>query len=321
MDSFDKKIQILIIGIQSSLAKNVVAKLLKRPEAFYIFGIDSRNITDLQKTDYCQFEKIRYSQTQIERIFRENKFDYILHLGRMGSTKMKINMRSKLNVNINTTHIVLEMAEKYNIKNIRILSTFHVYGALPENAIYLNEDSPLKASFNFSELRDVVEMDQICTNWMWKNQQKTNTIIFRPTHITGPQTKNSISNYLRTPLAPYPMDYNPLLQFIHEEDMAEIIAESIYSDLTLGVYNVAPDELISLHQLIDKIHIRKTPFSFFILSKAGKFFRHFLGFPHYLIDYLKYSLIIDNSRFKKAFPNISFKNSSIEKILKDFKAQ
>ena len=45
------------------------------------------------------------------------------------------------------------------------------------NPVFITEDYPLKASIKYPELRDVVEMDQIATNWMWKNQNDIETIV------------------------------------------------------------------------------------------------------------------------------------------------
>lgn len=58
--------------------------------------------------------------------------------------------------------------------------------------MFLKEDAPLRASFKYAELRDVVEMDQMCTNWMWKNQNNIETIVLRPSNIIGLRLKTQL---------------------------------------------------------------------------------------------------------------------------------
>ena len=66
-------------------------------------------------------------------------------------------------------------------------------------------------------------MDQLATNWMWKYQHEIETIVFRPCSIIGPKINNSMTSYLTTPFAPLAIDFNPMMQFIHEFDMANIL--------------------------------------------------------------------------------------------------
>lgn len=77
------------------------------------------------------------------------------------------------------TNRILDLCERSGVAKVIILSTFHVYGALSDNSIFLGEDAPLRASIRHPELRDVIEMDQICTNWMWKNQKSISTVVLK----------------------------------------------------------------------------------------------------------------------------------------------
>jgi UDP-glucose 4-epimerase len=188
-----------------------------------------------------------------------------------------------------------------------------VYGALPDNPMFLKEDAPLRASFKFPELRDVVEMDQICTNWMWKNQNEIETIVLRPSNIIGPTIRNAITQYLQTPYAPLPIDYNPMFQFIHEFDMAMIISESL-SKLPTGIFNVAGDDVISLHQAVDIIKIKKIPLPLIVLEQFAKIITPIWKFPNYLIDYIKYPSTLDNSELKKYLGDHCFRFTAVEAL-------
>lgn len=312
MNLFNPK-SILIIGFQGSLAKTTAQLLLEKFPEVKIHGVDSRSMTGITELPRLSFERIRYTRTHFEKIFREQNFDCILHLGRIGTTKLINDMTSKININLIGTNTILELAYKYKCKKVIILSTHHVYGALADNSMFLREESPLRASFHFPDLRDVVEMDQMCTNWMWKNQNTIETIVLRPANIIGPQINNSISKYLKSSLSPFPIDYNPMMQFIHEFDMSQIISESV-EKLTTGIFNIASDEILTLQDAIQIVGIKKIPAPLFLVEKTSRFLRPVWKFPHYLIDFLKYPAVIDSSEFKKRIGHFEFKYSTKEAL-------
>jgi UDP-glucose 4-epimerase len=161
--------------------------------------------------------------------------------------------------------------------------------------MFLSEDSLPRASINHPELRDVVEMDQLATNWMWKNQNEIETIVFRPCTIIGAKIKNTMTRYLTTPYAPVCADFNPMFQFVHEEDMALICCHSL-KKLPTGVYNVAGSDVIGLDRAREVLEMPSIPIPSFVLHASAKLTRAvFWRFPEYLIDYIQYSCIIDNN--------------------------
>jgi len=305
---------VLIIGIQGALAKITTQELVKKYPRLKIHGVDSREIIDAPKGKNFTYEKIKYSRTHFEKIFREHEFDTILHLGRLGHTLIKRNNLPKnINVNLVSTITILDLAQKYSCKKVVILSSYHVYGAHPDNPMFLKEDAPLRGSYKYAELRDGVEMDHMCTNWMWKNQNEIETIVLRPCNIIGPKIKNSMTQYLTTPYAPVPLDYNPLIQFVHELDMASIIVKAAENFKT-GIYNVADDDVITLSDAVKIMGIKKMKVPIFLIEQFAKMITPFWPFPHYLIDYLKYPSTLDNTELKKNLGENFFTFNSKERI-------
>lgn len=295
----------LIIGISGGLAQLLSKKLLEKYPNANIVGIDSRYIPYFDSRDEIKTIRMRYTRNQFEKLFREYVFDAVFHLARM--THASNNYEQRVNQNLIGTKRILDLSKANNVKKIVFFSTYHVYGALHDNPMFLSEDSLLRASINHPELRDVVEMDQLATNWMWKNQNEIETIVFRPCTIIGTKIKNTMSKYLATDYAPVCADFNPMFQFIHEEDMASICTESL-ERLSTGVYNVASDDVIGLDQARKFIDSPSIPVPSFILHASAKLTRAvFWRFPEYLIDYIQYSCIIDNSLLTKSLGEDIFK--------------
>ena len=304
---------VLIIGIQGALAKITAELLIKKNPHIKIHGVDSREIDGTFKRPQLTFQQLKYTRTNFEKIFREHQFDTVLHLGRLGHSPSTGNINKRIDINLVGTNTILELSQKFQCKKVVILSTHHVYGAIGDNSMFLREDAPLRGSFKYAELRDVVEMDQMCTNWMWKNQNQIETVVLRPCNIIGPQIKNSITQFLKTPYAPLPIDFNPMFQFIHEFDMANIIVESA-EKLQTGIYNVAGDDVVTLHEAAKIIDVKKVKMPIIVVEQLAKILTPLWKFPTYLIDYLKYPVTLDNSELKENLGENIFRFSSKEAL-------
>lgn len=317
-DNSDSR-KILIIGIRGGLAQILAKLILQQKPSAQIIGVDSRPTSEVIKLKGLESKQIRYSRGNFENLFRDHQFDYVYHLARISHSKNSHHdLTERLELNVMGTNRILDLSLRFGVKKIIVLSTFHVYGALNDNSIFLKEDAPLKAAIKHAELRDVVEMDQICSTWMWKYQNKVDSVLLRPCNIIGSQISNTMSSYLLNKLALKPIDYNPAFQFIHEFDMATVLYKSM-DELKTGIYNVATDEFITMRQALKEAGAPGIPFPMSAAPLFNSFLKHLkLDVPDYLIDYLRYSCLIDNSELKKQLGEdiFRFKVSDALKLLK-----
>jgi UDP-glucose 4-epimerase len=294
------KQKILLIGIAGGLAQMTARLILNEHPHWEIIGIDSRDVSKVPPLPGLTSMEIKYSRGNFETLFRSHDFDVVYHLGRISHASNSENVLAKrIDLSVMGTNRILELCERSDVKKVIILSTFHVYGAYADNSIFLNEDAPLRASMYHPELRDVVEMDQICTNWMWKHQNEISTVVLRPCNIVGTQIQNSMTKFLASPIALRPIDYNPFFQFIHEFDMAHILYKSL-EHLPTGTFNVAGDDFISLREALDIVETRGIPFPMMLAGGLNSVLKKFnIEVPEYLLEYLKFSCLISNSELKK----------------------
>lgn len=307
---------ILIIGISGGLAKITTSLLKRKYPTASIIGVDSRATAHLPKKQNVTYKTIRYTRSNFERVFRDHTFDLVIQLGRLShkSASGQEELSHRLDINIMGTKTILDLSLKFNVKKVMMLSTYHVYGALADNPVFITEDQPLRASITYPELRDVVEMDQLASNWLWKNQSRIQTVILRPCTIIGPQIHNLMMKYLLTAYAPICADFNPMFQFIHEFDMANIIVKAI-QDIDIGIYNVAPKECVSLKKAKEILNIEVTPIPSFMLAVAAKLVSNTVWhFPEYMLSYIKHSCIIDNEALNEKMSQKLFKYKTSEAL-------
>jgi UDP-glucose 4-epimerase len=292
--------KILIIGIAGGLAQMTARLILTAHPDWEIIGIDSRDISKVPPLKGLTTIELKYSRGNFENLFRTHHFQTVYHLGRISHSSNTHNVLAKrIELSVMGTNRILELCERSDVKKVIILSTFHVYGALPDNSIFLNEEAPLRASMKHPELRDVIEMDQICTNWMWKNQNNISTIVLRPCNIIGSQIQNAMTRFLAGPIALSPADYNPFFQFIHEFDMAQVLYK-VLTDVPTGTYNVAGDDFIALREALKVVGTKGIPFPMVLAGGLNSALKKLnIDVPDYLLDYLKFSCLISNAELKK----------------------
>jgi len=186
------------------------------------------------------------------------------------------------------------------VKRIVVLSSSYVYGALADNPYYVDEDYPLNVSRTYPEIRDLAEVDTLATAFLWRHPEVVTTIL-RPVNTLGYYTHSTIGGYLRRRYVPTIMGFNPMMQFIHEEDVAEAVALALQTGAH-GVFNVAGPGAVPL-----KVAIRETAGTAVPIPESvaralfSRLFR--LGLfptPSGALDFLKYPCTVDGGAFERA---------------------
>src|ERR671930_1084288 len=213
--------KLLITGIAGGLGRLIAKRL---GDYFRVAGVDripwegfpsnmSMHVVDLRKRKF-------------EDVFRTERPDALVHLAFVRHFRAEPQVRHE--VNVLGTKRVLEYAIAYGVKRIVVLSSSYVYGALPDNPFYMNEDYPLNVSRTYPEVRDLAEVDTLATAFLWRHPEVT-TAILRPVNTLGYYTHSAIKRYLTQRYVTTIMGFNPMMQFIHEEDVAEAVALALPS--------------------------------------------------------------------------------------------
>ena len=262
-----------------------------------LVGVDPRSMPAGHKFP-GEIHRIDYSQRKMADLFRTHQFHSLLHLGRVPVTS-HARKSVRYNLNVLGTRSLLDLSLKHKVKNVIVFSTFHVYGAHQHNHLHITEEDPLRASQIFSELSDAVELDNASAMFLLKHRDKVRTVILRPVNVIGPGIKNQISKLLRSDYCPVLMGYDPMMQFIHENDMAQALALALKSDKS-GVYNVGGEGVIPWSHAVRTAgavavpvpHFLAYPF-FAAASRVG-----IMRFPKHLIDYFRFPTILSDDAFR-----------------------
>lgn len=237
--------------------------------------------------------RANYNKTAIEDVFRGTPFNAVLHLGRVGNLREDADKRFDLNVM--GSQKLMNLCVQYDVKALVVLSTFHIYGAHPRNHIPISEDDPIQAGPEFPQIADAIQLDNMASTWVFKHPN-VRTVVLRPTNVVGPTVHNTMSNFLRLPVVPHIIGFDPMTQFVHEQDLAAAIVSSLDGDAR-GVFNVAGPAVLPWKTALDIVEARTFPLPHTIAAA----YMTIAGFPRYLLNFYKYPCVITDEAFRKAF--------------------
>lgn len=287
--------KIMVTGAAGALAQHVIADLIERD--YEVVGVEFRGVQDdyPDTVDYV----VDFNQRPFEDVFREHDFVGIAHIGRVRFTQSTRGRRYSANV-VGTARL-LRLARKYGVEKVLALSTFHVYGADARNPSLIDEEYPMRAANLMPEVVDAVELENLFNIHLYKHPE-LNIVLLRPCNIAGPGINNEISRVLAQSVAPCLVGFSPLMQFIHVADMSAAVVAAFEQNHP-GVYNVAPDDYVTYQDALQLAGCRRL----FLPSVPPRLARramHALGRwgpPDYLIDFFKYSVVIDGSLFSRTY--------------------
>ncbi len=287
----------------------LVALRLHRLGLYQVVGIDRRPIADLPKD--VEHLQVDIRSRRARDVFRAGPVDAFIHVGLMHDPRKS---RDELHSwNVVGTARLLEYCADFQVRKVVFLSTASVYGPRPDNAQFLTEEAPLLASQDFPAIRDLIEADMQATAFFWQSRGKDiEAVVLRPVHILG-KVRNAASNYLRLPRLPVMMGFDPMIQIIHEEDVARAIVMCLKPGIH-GVMNLTGPGEAPLSVIIRELGKTAIPLPGPLLQPALKaLWRfHLTSFPVPELAHLKYICMVDGSRARRVLgfrPRYSIKET------------
>lgn len=282
---------VVVTGVCGRLGRRVARFLHRERE---VIGLDRRPFDDRPKD--IQHFQIDLRRKKAKDIFRNHRVAALVHLGIMHDPRDSGEDHHTWNVL--GFQKLLDYVSQYEVPKVVLLSSANVYGPRADNPQFITEDAPLLAASSFSDMRDLVELDMLAQSFFWKHPH-TETVILRPTHILG-TVRNAPSNYLRLPVVPTLMGFDPMIQPVHQDDVVQAIRLALRPGVR-GIFNIGGPGTMPLSQAIE--HVGRTrlpvphPMARALLNQLFKM--RLASFPGPEIDFVRYVCMVDDSRARQ----------------------
>lgn len=283
--------KVLVTGISGAMGRMVTRRLLEA--GYEVVGIDRRPWPDPPKGVEMVRADIR--KREAEDVFRTRQPNAVVHMATV--THFTASFEERFRINLNGTRAIFDHAHTYGVKNLVFVGRATVYGAAPDVALYHTEEDPPLAASTFPELADLVAADLFAGSALWR-WPEIQTSVLRMAYTLGPSRYGTLANFLAGKRVPMVLGFDPLYQFMHEEDAARAVVLTLQKNIK-GVFNVAGPPPVPLSVLCKatgrKIaYIPETLFE----SVIGHF-----GLPKLppgAVNHVKYPVVVDGSLFTKS---------------------
>ncbi len=283
--------KVLVTGVSGRLGRVLARRLLA--EGHTVLGVDRRPWPDLPRG--LEMFAVDIRKRPAEEVFRTRKPDAVVHMATV--THFTSSSEERYRINLGGTRAVFDHGHKYGVQHVVFVGRHTYYGAAADSPLYHHEADPPHAITTFPELADLVAADLYAGAALWNYEDMTTTVL-RFAYTLGPSRRGTLASFLRGPRVPQILGFDPLFQFMHDEDVVDAICLTLEKKLR-GVYNVAGPQPVPLSLLIE-VTGRKA------VTLPEPILRHMMGrfglpkLPPDAVAHLKWPVVVDDAPFRAA---------------------
>jgi UDP-glucose 4-epimerase len=237
---------VTITGVSGYIGGLLLKRISQEAEVEHLIGIDIKE----PPFKSPKFTFIKHDVRQpFEDIFIDNKCDTAIHLAFIVAPIR--NEGKARQINIEGSQNFLNASASAKVEQVFYLGSHTEYGAHANNPACFTEDMPLNPNSDYPYPVDKAQVDVMFQEFAKKNPG-TCVTIGRTVAVTGPCGNACGLTVLFLPVMIKAAGNNPLWQFIHEDDMAELVVR-LLKERKKGIYNLAGDGGLTYYDMIKKL--------------------------------------------------------------------
>ena len=250
--------KVLITGAAGNLGKVITQHLISNNTP--VIGIDTIDHMDQKSEPLFKYYKCSTTEEQkMNTIFKNEQPSNVIHLA---ATFNRVrNRKTELEIDVGGSENVLKISNKTpSVKQIIYSSSAAAYGGHKDNALWLNENHELRpGNYRYGIIKKKVESIFFGSN----TRKDLNIVSLRICSVVGPsfnKKRCAVSILINSKYMLEQWKLNKI-QFLHEEDLNDLISKILKDEKIHGKFNLAPDSYSSVSELVpNKVYI-KVPLS------------------------------------------------------------
>ena len=292
---------IAVTGLGSFIGRQLVDRLLERSPQLRVIALDHRRPFRLDSR--VRFHRIDLTDPtadgHLAEILTRERAEAVVHAAFRTSPTPDLEMDHELET-IGSLHVMNACAAA-KVKRLVVASSSMLYGPRPDNPNFLTEAHPLRGHPDAHTVEDRVEMEGLLAEWRDRHSD-TEVTVLRPCWIMGPTYWDHVTRFFSLPVIPMLLGYDPLMQFVHEEDCLGAFERATVSSIP-GVFNVVARGVLPLSTIVRLAGKRILPLPAPVLYRMAYYpSQGQTGDPPAgFYDYLRYLWVADGERGWEAF--------------------
>lgn len=235
---------IALTGVNTSLGRSLVAALERQRRWRRIVVVDVANAPTAGPRTV--FHEVDLTQPAIDarlaEVFAAERVDTVVHAAFLSAPTHASAWAHELEA-VGTMH-VLGACEAARVRKLVLSSQTILYGAHADTPLYLTEDHPLRGDARWPFIATKLDAERQVADFAARVPRAIVTVL-RTAPTVGPTSRNVVTRLLRRRLVPTVLGYDPLVQFIHERDVATAFGIAAAEDHP-GVFNIVAPGVLTL---------------------------------------------------------------------------
>ncbi|MGC5363640.1 NAD-dependent epimerase/dehydratase family protein [Streptomyces sp. DT24] len=241
---------VLVTGAARQLGDRFVRRVLRDPEVDRVIAVDA--VAPEHPPAGAHFVQADIRQPAIARVLAEHAVDTVVHLNVTGMAFGTGGRATVKETNVIGTMQLLGACQKSpTVRRLVVKSSTSVYGSAPRDPAVLTEATAPKSLSSGGFAKDAVEVEGYVRGFA-RRRPDVAVCVLRFANILGPDAETPLADYLSLPVLPTVFGYDPRLQFVHEDDVIDVLAiasrEPRRGTLNSGTFNIAGDGVLLLSQ-------------------------------------------------------------------------
>ena len=239
---------VAITGLGTFLGQRLAERLVERPGHPRIVALGPRR--PLRLEGRIHFEDVDFTEPtadgRLAEILSKQGVDVLVHTAFRHSPSPDLDYDHELET-IGTLHVMNACAAA-KVRRLVLQSSTMLYGARPDNPNFLTESHPLRGHEDAHNVQNRVEAENVLADWAPRHPD-TEVCVLRHCWVMGPSYDDHVVRYFERPVVPMLLGYDPLLQFVHEDDLVHVFEEATLESHP-GVFNIVGTGVLPLSTLL-----------------------------------------------------------------------
>lgn len=289
---------VLVTGISRDIGRRFARAAASDPAIDRVIGVDvvppHGDIGDVS------FVRADIRSPVIAKVLAKEDVDTVVHMSVIatpGSTGGRHTMK-ELNV-MGTMQLLAACQKSPTVQNLVVKSTTTMYGASSRDPAMFTEEMGPKVLPSAGYAKDVYEVEGYVRGFARRRPDVVVTTI-RAANVIGPHVVSPITSYFRLPVIPRVLGFDPRMQFLHEDDLLDVLRHAAVSDVA-GTFNVAGDGVLMLTQAIRRLNKPSVALPGFAVGRLGSVLRQarVADFSPEQLGFLTYGRGVDTTRMRQ----------------------
>ncbi|MDW5328709.1 NAD-dependent epimerase/dehydratase family protein [Plantactinospora sp. KLBMP9567] len=289
---------VVVTGVSRFLGAHVAARLVADARIARVVGLDVHEPADEIAELLDGVERVRADAGAVSTIIDELGADAVVHLALVTAADPQHGGRAAMkeqNV-IGTMQLLAAAQRAPRLRKLVVRSSTAAYGASFRDPAVFTEDTEPRAVPRGGFARDILDIEGYVRGFRRRRPDVTATVLrFAP--FVGSMANTTLTRYFAQPVVPTVLGRDPRLQFVHFDDVLEVLHRSVVEEHP-GTYNVAGPGVLALSQAIRRAGRVALPVVEPGLSGAAGLAR-VLGFARYgldQVDLFVHGRVVDTTR-------------------------